>query len=164
MTSRPLRAATLANWGLVVPQDDHARNRSWSAHIVRQAERRSLHLPFTAFPLELLYTFVDHADAAGTDRMAERLQPSAGIDGNVTGERCATFGGQTTTFSFGAESQILGIGDLGPGEAIVYLGEVDVARGDSRHLVCLLRRHLCGAETEVVEGRVEIRAPGGDGQ
>src|SRR3989442_1541001 len=71
---------------------------------------------------------------------------------------------QPPSLSLRAETEVLGVRDLGPGEAIVHLGEVDVTRSDARHRVGLAGRRLRRAEAEVVEGRIEIRTPRGDGE
>ena len=46
----------------------------------------------------------------------------------------------------------------------MHLGEVDVTRADAGHRVGLAGGGLRRAEAEVVEGRIEIRAPRGDGE
>src|SRR5438552_9604767 len=62
------------------PEHDHAGDRSWPAHVVREAELRVLHLPLAGLAAELHHTLGDHADAARANRMAERLEAAARVD------------------------------------------------------------------------------------
>src|SRR5207249_5285374 len=113
------------------------------------------HLPRPRLVPELRHAFVDHADTARPDRMAEGLETAARVDGDVPVERRSSLLHHPASLPLRAEAEILDVRDLGPGKAIVHLGEVDVTRGDSRHGVRLARGRLRGPEAEVVERRVE---------
>src|SRR2546428_13601254 len=91
--------------------------------------------------------------------MAERLEAAARVDRQTAVERRLALLLEPSGLAFPAEPQILDVRDLRPREAVVYLGEVDVARGDAGHGIGLLGRRLGGAEAEVVEGRVEVGTP-----
>src|SRR6185369_16458684 len=98
------------------------------------------------------------------DRMAERLEPAARIDRHVTADRGPSLLDEPSALALRAEAEVLDVGYLGPRKAVVDLGEVDVARCDPGHCVRLARRGLGGAEAEVVEGGIEVRPAGRDGE
>jgi hypothetical protein len=131
---------------------------------VGEADLGVLHLALAGFAAQLGDALVDHPHAAGADRVAERFETAARVDRDVTAEGGAPFVNELAALALGAEAEVFDVGELGPGEAVVHLGEVDVLRRDAGHRVCLPGRLLGGAEAEVVEGRVEVRAPGGDRQ
>ena len=110
----------------VVAEDEHAGYRAWSTHIVRQTELRVFHLALTALALRLLDALVDHPHPARPDGVAEGLQAAAGIDREVSRQCGSPFNGQAAALPLGTETEVLGVGDFGPREAIVELGEADV--------------------------------------
>src|SRR5438445_7201343 len=161
-TSQHVRTAMRST--LAAAEDHDAGHRPRAAHVVRQPELGLLHLSRPRLAPELRHALVDHADAARSDRMAEGLEPAARVHGNVPVERRSPLLHQPASLSLRAETEILGVRDLGPGEAIVHLGEVDVTRADAGHRVGLAGGGLRGAEAEVVERRVEVRTPRRDRQ
>src|SRR5690606_15918634 len=63
---------------------DHRHERhatTWTAaQVVGERQVRVVQLPLARLATELQPAFVEHAQAAGADRMTERLQPAVGID------------------------------------------------------------------------------------
>src|SRR5262245_37629675 len=149
---------------LPVAEYDDAGHRPRPPHIVRQAECRVLHLAAPCLAAQLRDTLVDHAHTTRPDRMAERLEAAARVDRDVAAEGRASLLHQLAAFALLAETEILGVGYLGPCEAVVYLGEVDVRRRDAGHRVRLPGGRLRRAEAEIIEGRIEVRPSGGDRQ
>src|SRR5438093_11589066 len=147
------------------PSQHHdAGDGAGTAHVVREAELRVLHLAAAGLAAELRHALVDHAYAARPDRVAERLEPSTRVHRDVTLERRAALLDQLPALALLAEAQVLDVRDLGPREAVVHLGEVDVLGRDPGRLVRLARGGLRGAEAEVVEGGIEVGTAGRDGE
>src|SRR5262245_24755645 len=141
---------------LAPPEHHHARDRARPPYVVRQPELRVLHLALAGLAAKLRHALRDHAHAARADRMPERLEAPARVDREAAVERRLALLLEPPTLTFLAEPQVLDVRDLGPGEAVVHLGEVDVAWRDASHRVRLLRRRLRRTEAQVVEGRVEV--------
>src|SRR5262249_35757724 len=143
-------AKTRQQAGLLLTENHDTRHRAGSTDVVGESDARVLHLPLTTLPLKLFHAFVDHAYTARADRVSKGFQSAAGIDRDIAGQRRAPLGGQVATLPLRAEPQILGIGDLGPGKAIMDFGEAHVLWRHTSHGVGLLRRHLCGTKAEVI--------------
>src|SRR5207247_217377 len=162
--ARPLsRSASPLN-DLAPSEHDDAGDRARAAHVVREAELRVLHLAAAGLAAQLRHALVDHAYAARPDRVAERLEPAARIHRDVALERRAALLDQLPALALLAEAQVLDVRYLGPGEAVVHLGEVEVPRRDPGRRGRRARGGLRGAEAEVVEGGIEVGTAGRDGE
>src|SRR5437773_5640836 len=147
------------------PSQHHdAGDGAGTAHVVREAELRVLHLAAAGLAAELRHALVDHAHAARPDRMPEGLEPAARVHREVALERRAALLDELPALALLAKAQVLEVRYLGPGEAVVYLGEVDVRGRDAGHRVRLPRGGLRRAEAQVVEGGIEVGTAGGDGE
>src|SRR5262245_7746277 len=151
---------------LRLPQDRHARDGARAADVVHQTELGIFDLARTALPAQLRDDLVDHAYAAGADGMAEGLEPAARIYWNIAGERRAPLFDELGPLALLGEAEILIVSDLGPGEAVVHLGDIDLFQRvpDAGHLISLGRGVLGRTEPEVIKGGVHERPPAGDRQ
>src|SRR5262249_35627764 len=125
---------------VLVREDRHARDRARAAEVVREPDARPVDLTLAGAPAQLGRELVGHPDAGRADRMPVRLQPTGGIDGLLASERGAAVLDEPPALSPCAEPEILVVQDLGDGEAVVHLGEVDLGRPDPRLRVRLLGR------------------------
>src|SRR5690242_5100782 len=123
-------------------EDDDARHRARAADVVREPELGVLHLTRAGLVAQLGDALVDHPHAARPDRVAERLEPAARVHGDVAFERGPPLLREPAAVALLAEAEVLRVGDLRPREAVVDLGEVDVARRDAGHRVRLARSSL----------------------
>src|SRR2546427_5746432 len=147
------------------PSQHHdAGDGAGTAHVVREAELRVLHLAAAGLAAELRHALVDHAHAARPDRMPEGLEPAARVHREVALERRAALLDELPALALLAEAQVLDVRYLGPGEAVVHLGEVEVPRRDPGRRIRLARGGLGRAEAEVVEGGIEVGTAGRDGE
>ena len=148
------------------PQDGDRADRAWPSQVVAQPQARVLHLSPLGAALELLGDFAEHAAAGGADGMAEALQATAGVDRDLAVDVRVTLADELRAFALLTELKILAVQDLGDGEAVVHLGEVDLLGGvlDPRLLVRLLRRGLRRREAQPVEGSPIHRQQGVHGQ
>ena len=106
----------------------------------------SLYLPVTGSPLELQYVLVDHAYTGRSRRMPEGLEPPIRIHRKVSAEFKVARADEVRGRSLLAETEIFVAEEFGEGEAIVYLGDVDLFGriGDASHLVDFLGRPAGG--------------------
>ena len=113
-----------------------------TANIVGERQGSIGNLAIAGSALELQHVFVDHADAGRAGGMAESLEATIGIDGEISGKFEATRADVVRGRALGAEAEIFVAEKFGEGEAVVELGHVDLARGvaDARHGIDLLRR------------------------
>src|SRR5207247_10116674 len=108
---------------LAAAEDHDAGHRARTAHVVREPELGVFHLPRPRLVPELRHAFVDHADTARPDRMAEGLETAARVHRDVPVERRSPLLHQPASLPLRADTEVSGVGDLGPGEAIAHLAE-----------------------------------------
>src|SRR2546427_6467077 len=138
---------------LAVGEHGDAPDRARAAQVVREADLGVLHLPRAGLVPELLTHLVDHAHAGRADRVPERLEAAARVDGHLAADRGAAVGHVAPALARGAEPEALVVEDLRDREAVVHLGEVEVLRRDAGLLVRRLRRLARG-------GGAGVRAAG----
>src|SRR5438067_473307 len=144
------------NLSRLVGQDRHARDRARAAQVVGKADLRALHLPRAGLAAELCRELVDHAHAGRAHRVAVRLEPARGIHRLLAAEIGAPLLDEPAALAARAEAQVLVVQDLGDGEAVVHLGEVDLRWRHLRLRVGLLGGAHRGLEAEVVEARLVV--------
>src|SRR5947207_15473388 len=150
---------------LAVAEHGDAPDRARAAQVVREADLGTLHLPRAGLVPELLTHLVDHAHAGRADRVPERLEAAARVDGHLAAvDRRAALGHVAPALARGAEPEVLVVEDLRDREAVVHLGEVEVLRRDAGLLVRRLRRLARGGEAGVREAGLEIGLARGDGE
>src|SRR5512144_2631946 len=110
----------------LMAQHDDAGDGAGAADVVGEADLGLFHLALATLAAQLGDAFVDHAYAAGADRVTERFETATRIDRDVTAEGGAALVHQLAALALGAEAEVFDVGELGPGEAVVDLGEVDV--------------------------------------
>ena len=113
---------------------------------MREGRSCSLDLAWARAALKLKHVLVDHADARGAGRVAERLEPSVGVDGQFASKfeapRSNVFGRRTLV----AETQVLVGQEFCQCEAVVHLGDAD--------LLCCMRAEI---NYEVELGRMPFK-------
>src|SRR5213076_613746 len=144
------------NLSRLVGEDRHARDRARAAQVVGEADLRALHLPRAGLAAELCRELVDHAHAGRAHRVAVGLEPARGIHRLLAAEIGAPLLDEPAALAARAEAQVLVVQDLGDGEAVVHLGEVDLRWRHLRLRVGLLGGAHRGLEAEVVEARLVV--------
>src|SRR5207249_3969196 len=140
----------------LVGQDRHARDRARAAQVVGEADLRTLHLPRAGLAAELWRELVEHAHASRADRVPVRLEPARGIHRLLAAEIGAPLLDEPAPLAARAKAQVLVVQDLGDGEAVVYLGKVDLRRRQLRLRVGLLGGAHRGLEADVAEARLVV--------
>src|SRR5690606_6527887 len=141
---------------------DHRHERhatTWTAaQVVGERQVRVVQLPLARLATELQPAFVEHAQAAGADRMTERLQPAVGIDRQPPAELERAVEDVLPRLPALGEAHVLHEYQLGGREAVVHLGQRDLAAwiGHPGLLVGVL-----GAAHDLGERRVVVVRIGG---
>src|SRR2546426_12328832 len=150
---------------LAVGEHGDAPDRARAAQVVGEADLGILHLPRAGLMPELLTHLVDHAHAGRADRVPERLEAAARVDGHLAAvNRRAALGDVAPALARGAEPEVLVVEDLRDREAVVHLGEVEVLRRDAGLLVRRLRRLARGGEAGVREAGLQVGLARGDAE
>src|SRR6267142_3452492 len=136
--------------GSVTAEETHEDGRGVAAEGVGEAAPRALDLPRAGLAAQLGHDLADLRRARGADRVALGLQPARRIHGDLaTKARPALFGGEAAGARL-EETEPFGGDDLGDGEAVVQLDDVDVLRADARLPVGRRRRALGGRHAREV--------------
>src|SRR5262249_13842019 len=120
---------------LGVAPHHHARHGARAADVVRETPPGTPHLTRARLAPHPPPRHLDPADTARADGVSERLEAAARVDRDVATDGRPPFLGELAAGALPAEAQILRVRDLGPREAVVHLGEVDVLRGDAGHRI-----------------------------
>jgi len=103
------------------------------------------HLPGTGFTPHLMEYLTHHSRAGGTHRVPLAFEATGGIDWLYSIQSRFALGSCGGSFLSGLEkSQVGNSHYFGNGETIVYLGYLDVLRGNTGHFVSLLGSNLRG--------------------
>src|SRR2546430_4290035 len=150
--------------GRLATEDRHAGHRPGAAQVVREADPGPLHLPLARLAAELRHELVDHAHAGGADRVPVRLETARRVHRLLAAERRTPLLDESAALAAAAEAEILVGQDLGDGEAVVHLGEVDGVGADPRLRVGLLRGAHRRLEPDVAEAWAVVRLAGHHGE
>src|ERR1035438_9454314 len=95
--------------------------------------------------------------------MSAGLQPAARIHRQIAGKRAAPLADEVHALAFAAESQVFVVGDLGPGEAVVHLRQVDFRHRilNARHAVSLFGSRARRREPDIFIRGIVPRPPAG---
>ena len=109
-----------------------------------------LDLPLSGFAANLQHQVADLRHAGRAHRMALRFQAAAGVHWPLAPQRRAPCKRVRPALSLFHEPQVFGGDDLGDGEAVVQLGELDLARRHAGHPVRLFARAPNGRKSHNV--------------
>ena len=104
-----------------------------TALAVHECELGAIDLTYSAFATQLLDCFRDVKHRAWMARMAMREQAAVRVHGQLAAELDTSAFDEAAAFTLGTKTQILELDNHDRREAIVKLGDVDIARCDSRH-------------------------------
>src|SRR5438876_6204583 len=110
------------------------------AVVVREPDRRAGHLAGAGLVAELDEDLRRLGDAGGAERVTASDQPAARVHDHVAAVVAAPRSDERARLALAAEAELLARNELRDREAVVYLGEVDLARRDAGHPVRGLRR------------------------
>src|SRR3990172_8354487 len=108
-----------------------------AAHVVRETDVRIGYLALPGFPAQLLDNFVGHGNPRGPNRMAFGFEAAVHIHGHLAPDVGPFLFDELAAVTFFAESEVFIGHDLGNGEAVVDLGDLDVFWRDLGHAVSL---------------------------
>src|SRR5690606_26952676 len=120
-----------------------------AAEIVGQAERRRLlPLALAGTALHLQIELVEHAQAGGTDRMAEAFQPAVDLAGQAAVAVVETVHDVAPRLTLAGDEKVLHRHQLGDREAVVHLDQRKLLarRGDARLVIGTARGRAGGSE------------------
>src|SRR5262249_59778355 len=122
-------------------QDGDGRDGAGTAEVVSESEASILHLHLAGLTDELIVDVGDHALPRRPDRVAARLEPARRVDGQIATQSGDAVLCVAPPRAGLRKAEIFVVHDLGDGEAVVALGDVDLLRGvaDSGHRVGGLR-------------------------
>src|SRR5207245_9462838 len=127
-------------WSCRFAPVDHHDVLAHPAVVVREPDRRAGHRAGAGVAAELDEDLSRLGDAGGAERVTASDQPAARVHDHVAAVVAAPRGDERARLALAAEAQLLARNEFRDREAVVYLGEVDLARRDAGHPVRGLRR------------------------
>src|SRR6476646_4703308 len=120
--------------------EDVHRARAARADHVRQTDARAVDLAAARLAAQMRRHLVDVGDAGGAERMTLRQKSAGDVDGNAPAELGLAAVDHAARLTVLAETEMLVVHELGRGEAVMQLDEIEIVRAESRHLVSRLGR------------------------
>ena len=122
---------------------------------MRHADLRAFDLAVAGLAAQVPDDFADVGDAGRAERVALREEAAAGVHGDLAADVRRALVDHAAGFAFAADAEVLVVQQLGGGEAVVELDQVEVLGPDAGLLV----RDLRGVAGERVDvGMVRSRS------
>src|SRR5215510_13957899 len=137
------------------------RDRAGASQVVGEPHVGARHLHLARPPEQLVVDVVDHANARRADGMAARLEPARRVHGQRATEPRLPRLHRPPAGARLEEAKVLVVHDLGDGEAVVALRDLDLLGriADARHVIGRLGGLPRGTERGEAPRRVELRVP-----